>query len=79
MTINESKLYEKLNSITCSGGGDFAEDIRGAIGKACEVISWGGRMKYLILIADAPAHGIKYNDGNGDNYPDEKPLDDVLD
>ena len=32
-----------INNIKCSGGGDTAEDIRGAIKKANEVMTWGGR------------------------------------
>ena len=40
-------------------------------------MSWGGRMKYLILVADAPTHGKKYNNGISDNYPDEE-LEDAL-
>ena len=42
-------------------------------------MNWTGRQKYLILIADAPAHGTKYNGKYGDNYPDATPLDDALD
>ena len=76
-TIEESKLYKLMTGIKCSGGGDGAEDIRGAIKKAVQVMSWAGRMKYLILVADAPAHGKKYNNGISDNYPDEE-LEDAL-
>ena len=43
LTIGESKLYTMLKGIKCSGGGDTAEDIRGAIKKAVEVMTWGGR------------------------------------
>ena len=76
-TIESSELYKFITGIKCSGGGDGAEDIRGAIKKAVEVMSWGGRMKYMILIADAPTHGKKYNNGISDNYPDEE-LEDAL-
>ena len=72
-------MYKKINSIQCSGGGDFAEDIRGAILKNIEVMQWCGRQKYLVLIADAPAHGIRYNGGYGDKYPDATPLNDAID
>ena len=76
-TIDESRLYKFITGIRCSGGGDGAEDIRGAIKKAIEVMSWNGREKFLILVADAPSHGKKYNNGISDNYPEEE-LDDAL-
>ena len=56
------------------GGNDIAEDIPGAIAKAL-TLQWQSRAKFLVLLTDAPGHGIlngdqaKYSD-NGRNSCD---------
>ncbi|CAD8150346.1 unnamed protein product [Paramecium pentaurelia] len=66
----QEKLQQFFDNIACDGGGDAAEDIRGAIKQVCK-LSWPSIFRIAILICDAPCHGKKYHDGCGDDYPDE--------
>ena len=59
---------EKLNKVKCCGGGDAAEDIRGAIKYAIKNMSWKGCHKFMILVADAPSHGKNFNGGYEDVF-----------
>lgn len=72
----ESDFYKKINGLTMSGGGDLAEDIRGAIKKSL-TFKWRSVNKFVILIADAPTHGRRYCN-EGDDFPDED-IQDVID
>ena len=78
-TAVEGSIISKLEKIKPYGGGDAAEDIRGGLENVLDRLEWKGRKKYIILIADAPCHGKKFNGGCSDNYPDDKGLKEVLD
>ena len=67
--VLQSSLYKKIKEIEVSGGGDYPEDIRGAIKKALK-LKWRSVNKFVVLIADAPTHGTRYCD-QGDDYPKE--------
>lgn len=67
--VLQSSLYNKIKEIEVSGGGDYPEDIRGAIKKALK-LKWRSVNKFIVLIADAPTHGTRYCD-QGDDYPKE--------
>lgn len=67
--VLQSSLYKKIKEIQVSGGGDYPEDIRGAIKNALK-LKWRSVNKFVVLIADAPTHGTRYCD-QGDDYPKE--------
>ena len=60
-----------MNAITCSGGGDFAEDVRGGIKQMVSNLVWSKTFKIAMLICDAPTHGKRYNGGVTDRHPTE--------
>jgi hypothetical protein len=67
------KFHEVLGRHKATGGGDYAEDIKGAFKVVLDEMSWEANMKFVILICDAPSHGKLYHDlecGN-DDYPEE--------
>lgn len=68
--VFHSNLYKKIKQIQVSGGGDTAENIRGGVKEALK-LKWRSKQKFIVLIADAPTHGKKYNGGCDDGYPDE--------
>lgn len=54
-------MEEWLENINCTGGGDQAEDIRGAIKDMCK-LEWERKFRLAILITDAPCHGNAYHE-----------------
>ncbi|GMH42187.1 hypothetical protein BSKO_10106 [Bryopsis sp. KO-2023] len=62
-----------LQGLTAGGGGDAPEDVLGALKAAASMGDWEGRVKFVILIADAPGHGRDCNGGLHDSYPDGDP------
>ena len=73
-TDDFTSLENFISKIKADGGGDFPEDIAGALDKALK-LSWRkNSAKYCLLIADAPCHGEKYRDEDyEDDYPDGDP------
>ncbi|CAD8057503.1 unnamed protein product [Paramecium sonneborni] len=67
---DSNALQTWFDSVKCGGGGDAAEDIRGAIKQVCK-LNWPSRFRIAILICDAPCHGKRYNGGCSDNYPND--------
>merc|ERR1712000_406636 len=55
-------------SLKACGGGDEAEEVMGALTEASQWKDWKGNVKILMLIGDAPGHGMS-NDASRDNYP----------
>lgn len=71
------KVHRDLSSLYASGGGDGPEAVTAALAEALKM-SWNERAsKMIVLIADAPPHGIgEYGDGFDDGSPDgNDPLD----
>jgi myosin protein heavy chain len=66
-----------MGDISCDGGGDDAEDIRGGIKQMISNLKWSKTFKIAMLICDAPTHGARYNGGEGDDYPDEDIKDSI--
>ena len=62
------KLIKKLPPL---GGGDDPEDVAGGLDLGLKM-DWKSKAKYAVLIGDAPAHGLKYNN-LVDNYPNGDP------
>jgi hypothetical protein len=69
---NLEKFHEVLGKHLASGGGDPPEDVKGAFKIVLDEMSWLAKMKFVILITDAPGHGKIYHDLQCiDDYPDE--------
>ena len=64
------EVTQLLMRCTATGGGDAPEDVAGGLEKALH-LSWSqssSRIKMIVHVADAPAHGSEYHDGLGDNH-----------
>jgi myosin protein heavy chain len=60
-----------MGDISCDGGEDDAEDIRGGIKQMISNLKWSKTFKIAMLICDAPTHGKWYNGGVDDDFPNE--------
>lgn len=59
------KVHEHLKSLFASGGGDGPEAVTAALGEALNMDWRPSASKMVVLIADAPPHGIgEYGDGS---------------
>jgi hypothetical protein len=59
-----SKVHKDLSTLYASGGGDGPEAITAALADALSMDWRDGATKMIVLIADAPPHGIgEYGDG----------------
>ena len=66
-----SKVHRDLSGLYASGGGDGPEAVTAALGEALEMDWREHASKMVVLIADAPPHGIgEYGDGFDDGSPD---------
>lgn len=65
------QVQEHLKSLYAAGGGDGPEAVTAALGEALEMDWRPTASKMVVLIADAPPHGIgEYGDGFSDGSPD---------
>lgn len=65
------KVHEDLKTLYASGGGDGPEAVTAALGEALNMEWRPTASKMVVLIADAPPHGIgEYGDGFDDGSPD---------
>lgn len=70
-TEDQKEFIKNLRKIICTGGGDCAEDVKGALQKVL-AFDFTSSFKFVVLITDAPAHGLKYHENNVlDNYEEE--------
>ncbi|KAF8627503.1 hypothetical protein AX17_006314 [Amanita inopinata Kibby_2008] len=66
-----SKVHRDLSSLYASGGGDGPEAVTAALAEALNMDWRPHASKMVVLIADAPPHGIgEYGDGFDDGSPD---------
>ncbi|KAG6868992.1 hypothetical protein C0993_006514 [Termitomyces sp. T159_Od127] len=66
-----SKVKNDLSSLYASGGGDGPEAVTAAMAEALGMDWRPNASKMIVLIADAPPHGIgEYGDGFDDGSPD---------
>jgi len=66
-----SKVHKDLSSLYASGGGDGPEAVTAALAEALNMDWREHSSKMVVLIADAPPHGIgEYGDGFDDGSPD---------
>ncbi|GMH42204.1 hypothetical protein BSKO_10123 [Bryopsis sp. KO-2023] len=68
-TRNVEELRGFLQGLTAQGGADGPEDVLGALRTAANLGDWEGRVKFVILITDAPGHGRDCNIDPHDRYP----------
>jgi len=67
---NIDEVTKLLMHCTATGGGDAPEDVAGGLEKALH-LSWSqssSRIKMIVHVADAPAHGSEYHVGLVDNH-----------
>ncbi|KAF8895365.1 hypothetical protein BD779DRAFT_1668650 [Infundibulicybe gibba] len=66
-----SKVHKDLSGLYASGGGDGPEAVTAALAEALHMDWRDYASKMVVLIADAPPHGIgEYGDGFDDGSPD---------
>ncbi|KAG8969187.1 hypothetical protein FRC03_004140 [Tulasnella sp. 419] len=66
-----TRVKEHLKGLYAAGGGDGPEAVTAALGEALEMDWRPNASKMVVLIADAPPHGIgEYGDGFSDGSPD---------
>lgn len=56
-----ASLKTVLEGLQAKGGGDYPEDVAGAL-EAATRLEWTSEYKVLILVLDAPPHGSEYHD-----------------
>lgn len=66
-TTDHERVSEKILKSVASGGGDCAEDLKGALDKAF-TLSHKAPFLHIFLICDAPTHGSQYHDGVSDSH-----------
>lgn len=68
------KFCDFVRKIQATGGADAPEDVAGGLQQARN-LSWpsSSASRVLLHIADAPAHGRRFNGGLQDDYPDGHP------
>ena len=67
-TYDVNSVIAHISKQRASGGGDYPEDIAGAMDVANN-LDWKGSNRIFVLISDAPCHGTKYHDSTGDSLP----------
>ncbi|KAI0763608.1 hypothetical protein BD413DRAFT_606588 [Trametes elegans] len=66
-----SQVHRDLSSLYASGGGDGPEAVTAALAEALQMDWRPNASKMVVLIADAPPHGIgEYGDGFDEGSPD---------
>ncbi|KZT11893.1 vWA-like protein [Laetiporus sulphureus 93-53] len=66
-----SQVHRDLSSLYASGGGDGPEAVTAALAEALKMDWRPNASKMIVLIADAPPHGIgEYGDGFDEGSPD---------
>ncbi|KAH9889829.1 hypothetical protein C8Q73DRAFT_705623 [Cubamyces lactineus] len=66
-----SEVHKNLSSLYASGGGDGPEAVTAALAEALQMQWRPNASKMIVLIADAPPHGIgEYGDGFDEGSPD---------
>ena len=62
-----------VQNLVARGGDDGPEDLLGALHVAGSQLKWESKIKFLIVMTDAPAHGLECNDDPNDRYKDRDP------
>ena len=75
-TKNHTELKNKINKVYASGGGDTPEDVAWAFEKALNK-NWRSNAKFVVFVADAPNHGLKYG-GDNRSIPGRRDLEELI-
>ncbi|KAA0145569.1 hypothetical protein FNF31_08020 [Cafeteria roenbergensis] len=68
----ETKVLAYVRGLRATGGGDQAEDVLGALERTATRLSWEGRVRLAVVLADAPCHGANFHAADiTDSRPDE--------
>jgi hypothetical protein len=69
LTGNYKEVDNVIKSLTCGGGKDEPEAVLDGLSVALYDMNWREEsIKYIFHILDAPCHGKKYNNIEGDKY-----------
>ena len=72
-TKDYNLIREKILKLEVGGGHDTAEHVSWAFSRALNK-NWTSQAKFIILVSDAPCHGMKYHNKNLiDDYPNGVP------
>lgn len=69
LRCNPSCAVSQVRALRSFGGGDGPEDVLGALEEAAQRLSWGAKARFVVHIADAPAHGREFNSEPDDQHP----------
>jgi len=75
--VDTESLYAHLAKQKAEGGGDGPEAVLGALHRAADLDGWDSKLRFVVLIADAPSHGRDCTDDPTDRYPDGDPEDPI--
>ena len=75
-TKNHTELKDKISNVIADGGGDLPEDVAWAFEKALNK-TWKSNAKFVIFVADAPNHGLKYG-GDDRSIPGRRDLEELI-
>ena len=67
-TADEQALEQFLRPLTAGGGSDIPEDVLGALKCAADLDGWQSKVRFCVLIGDAPGHGRDLNDLSDDRF-----------
>jgi Mg-chelatase subunit ChlD/uncharacterized protein YegL len=67
-TKDKAVFRRVVQSLVAHGGDDGPEDLLGALDIAGTQLQWESKIKFLIVITDAPAHGQECNDDPNDRF-----------
>ncbi|CAD7924203.1 unnamed protein product [Amoebophrya sp. A120] len=56
-TSDHELFKTRVRGLRASGGGDEPEDVAGGLHTALEKLSWSSKIRFLVLVTDAPGHG----------------------
>ena len=58
---NTTEFFRFLALLVASGGSDTPEDVLGALNTVASMEGWQSKVRFCVLIGDAPGHGTELN------------------
>ena len=68
LSSNTTAFFSFLALLTASGGSDTPEDVLGALNTVANMEGWQSKVRFCVLIGDAPGHGAELNMYHNDKY-----------
>lgn len=68
MLFDITRDNSQVQKVRAYGGNDGPEDVLHALARATD-LKWQAKARFLVLVADSPAHGSECNDDPTDLYP----------